>query len=130
MEKLVAVDAGYVKIDKSIVVVVAGGNSHRVANALQAGLFRYVCESAVPVVAEEPVGITGIVFFKRGDRRAVRKEDIQQAVVVVIEERYSSSHGFKRIALRTDAVLQLELDLRFFDDVLKLDRSGCFCFLC
>src|SRR5271169_1280172 len=103
MEKLVAVDAGDVKIDKSIIVVVAGGHSHRIADALQAGFLSYVSEGAVPVIAEEPVGVTGIVLFQRRDSRAIGKEDVEQTVVVVVEEGYSASHGFKRVALGTDA---------------------------
>src|SRR5258708_9933634 len=96
--------------------------SHRITDAVQAGFLSYIGKGAVPVVAEEPVRVTGIAFFKGRDGRAIGKEDVQQTVVVVVEQRYSASHGFKRVPLRTDAVLELELDLRLFDDVLELDR--------
>src|SRR5208337_3112638 len=121
MEKLVAVDAGHVEIDKSIIVVVAGGHSHRIADALQAGFFGYIGEGSVPVVAKEAVVVTGIALFQRRNGRTIGKENIQQTGVVVVEDGYSSHHGFKRIVLGTDAVLKFELDLRLFDNVLKLD---------
>ncbi len=125
MEKLVAVDAGHVKIDKSVVVVVAGRYSHRIADALQSGLLGYIGEGAVSVVAVEPVVVTGIALFQRRNGRAIGKENVEQAVVVVVEDRDSAHHCFKRVALRTDAVPELELDLRLFDDVLELDgRCG------
>jgi len=122
VQELVVVDAGNVKIDEAIIVIVAGGHSHGVADALQASFLGYIGEGGIPVVAEEPVGITGIALLKRRDGRAIGKENVQQAVIVVVEDSNAAGHRFKRVPLRTDAVLELELDLRLFDDVLELDR--------
>ena len=68
MKELVVIEAGDVEVDKSIVVVVAGGDSHRIANALQAGLFRYIRERSVPIVAA--VGgwqVSGTVLLSTGN---------------------------------------------------------------
>jgi len=121
VQELVVVDAGNVKIDEAIIVIVSDGHSHRIADALQAGLLRYIGEGAIAVVAEEAVGITGIALLKRWDGRAIGKENVQQALIVVVEESHSAGHGFKCVALRTDTILERELDLRLFDDVLELD---------
>jgi hypothetical protein len=52
VEQLVVVQTGYVKIDESIVIVVAGRNPHGISNTLQSGLLSHIGESTVAVVAE------------------------------------------------------------------------------
>ncbi len=124
MEKLVAVDSGHVKIDESIIVVVAGGHSHRIPDPLQARFLGYIGEGAVPIVAEEAVPVTGVGLFQRRDGRAIGEEDVEQAVVVVVEDTDSTRHGLKRVPLRTDAVLEFEFDFGLFDYIFELDRRG------
>ena len=80
------------------------------------------------VVAMRHLGLTYLGldrgrFFERRNCCSVGEEDIEQAVIVVIEESYTADHGFERVALGADAVLESELDLGCLNYVLKLDRS-------
>src|SRR5260370_27661620 len=118
MEKLIPVHAGDVEINESVVVIVACRYSHRITDALQAGFLSYIGKGAVPVVVEEPVRVTGIAFFEGRDGRAIGKEDVQPTVIVVVEERYSASHDFKRLPLRTDRGPELDADLAYCDHSL------------
>jgi len=52
------------------------------------------------------------------------KEDVERAVVIVIEQRYSPCHGLKRVSLRADAIFECERDPGGLDAVLKLDREA------
>ena len=79
-----------------------------VTSSRQPGLFGYVGEVSVPVVLEEPVGIFRGSLVERLDVRPVGEEDIELAVVVVIEDSHAAGHGFWRVTLGRLVAVELE----------------------
>ena len=125
VEELIAVHAGDVEVDEAIVVVIASGNAHGVAGALESCFFGHVGEGAVTVVTVETIPIARIRLFEGGDCGAVGEEDIQKAVVVEVEESYAPYHGFESVALGAEAVLEDEIDFGSVDCVFELDWEFC-----
>src|ERR1700728_3883506 len=121
VEQLISVESSDVQIDKAVIVVVTSGDTHGIAGARQTGLFGDVCESSVSIVAKESVIKGRTAFFQRRNCRSVGKEDIQQTVVVVIEERDAARHCLYRVALRANTILQFEMDIRPVYVVLEDD---------
>ena len=69
---------GDVEVFEAVVVVVADGDAHAVADALEAGLFGDVLEGAVLLLVVEAVPVFGTGFcghgvLGRGDRRGGRR---------------------------------------------------------
>ena len=110
MKELVAVNARDIEIDKAVIVIVSCPDAHRVSNALQTRGLGHIGKCAVTIVAIEAVPIAGIRLFERRDCRAIGEEDIEQAVIVVVENGYSTQHCLDGIVLGADAVTKRETD--------------------
>src|SRR5579864_1872171 len=106
----VAVDASDENIFVAVVVVIADRNAGVVARAGQSGLCGDVGEVTLAVVFEEAVVVLGRIFLERLQVRAVSEEDVELAVVVVIENGYASGHGFRGIVLGAFVAVKLELN--------------------
>ena len=110
MVERIATESGDVDVLEAIVVVVSDGDSHVVMvlrHPGQACLFGNIGESAVGILVIEPipeflVGLVRHVSVRHGivDLRAVGEENIEAAVVVVIEQSYAAAHGFDQIFVR------------------------------
>ena len=116
----------------SVVIVVRGGDAHAVTRPLQACGGRHVRESAVAVVAvqavpEARVGFVGLRAFRHriGKRGPVDQEYVEQAVVVVVEHRYTAAHGLHQILARGRAGLMRELHFGSLGDIGKELGWGC-----
>ena len=94
----------------AVVVVVADRDAHVVAGAREPGLFGYVGEVAVAVVLEEAVGIFRGSLLERLDVRSVGEENVELAVVVVIEDRDAARHSFWRVAFGRLTAVELEIN--------------------
>ncbi len=70
---------------------------------------------------EEAVGVGGVGLLEGGDGGAVGEEDVEEAVVVVVEDGDAAGHGLDGVTARADAVLQLEVDAGGGEDVLEGD---------
>ncbi len=90
------------QIVEPVVVVVADGDGRRPAGAGQAGLPRHIRERAVAVVLVEAICRLRRRAFETG---AAQHEQIEPAVVVVVEERHSAAHDFDDVALAVDAAI-------------------------
>ena len=108
--EVVAVDAADKEILVAVVVVVADGRGDVVAVAGQSRLFRNVREMALAIIGKQTVRVFGRGLLQRSDIGAVGEEDVQVAVVVVVEDRDPASHGFRRMALRRLAGVEREID--------------------
>src|SRR4029077_747495 len=95
----VSVYATYEDIFVSVIVVVADGDPGVVADACEPCLFGDVCERAVSVIVEQPVPVLRRSLLEGGDVSAVRKENVEIAVIVVIEDGDAAGHGLRRVAL-------------------------------
>ena len=110
MVQPVSMNAADEDIFVAIVIVIADRDPVVEAHARQTGLDGDILEVTLAVVFEEPVGVFGRVFLQRLYVGSVGEEDIQIAVVVVVENRYAAGHGFRRMALGRLATLQPEID--------------------
>jgi len=72
---------------------------------------------------KKSIPIGRLRLFERGDGGAIGEKDVEQSVIVVIEDRDTSSHGLERISFWTDAVFEHEFDTRALNDVLKLNDA-------
>ena len=106
MVELVAAVRGNVEIFKAVVVIIADGDAHAVAEALQTSFLGHVFEGAIGFLVEEavPVSWTGLLgdgALRRGilEGGAVNEENVEAAVVVVIKEGNTATHGFHQIVL-------------------------------
>ncbi len=130
MVQAVAAVAGHIQVFISIVVVVADGDAHAIANSLQAGLLRNVFKGPIRLLVVQAVPVFGAGLLRNeslgrwiGIRRAIHKEDIQQAVIVAIEKRHARTHGLNEILARGVRSLVKEFDPRLLGDIDKM--PGC-----
>ena len=82
---------------------------------------------AVQAVPELAVGLVGQLAGRHRvvDLRAVREEDVQPAVVVVVEQGHAAAHGLHQVLVRRGGVLVREVDAGRLGDVGELHiRSG------
>jgi hypothetical protein len=100
VERVAAV-ARHVQIRVAVVIEVPDRRAAVVARALQPCLRGHVIESPVGVLLIEPVPErrVALVRLPRGSHplvnaRAIREEDVEPTVVVVIEERRAAAHRF------------------------------------
>ena len=127
----VAAVAGDVEVGEAVVVVVADRHPHAVAvlrHPGEARLLRDVGEGAVRLLVEEAVPEAGVRLvgpLPRGhgilEPRAVREEDVQPAVLVVVEEGDASAHGLEQVLVRGRGALVLEVDPERRRDLGELD---------
>ena len=130
MIKLVAAVRTNVEILEAIVVIVAHGDAHAVPGALQASSFRNILEGAVGLLMIETVPIRRPRLFGDGalgrrilQRRAVDQENVEPAIVVVVEQRDAGAHRFDQIFPGGMRGLILKIDARFFGDVREMARD-------
>jgi hypothetical protein len=102
-------DVRDVEIDAAIVVVIAGARAHPVVAVLDPGLRRDILERAIAAVPEQPVPCLPR-HSRIGKRPSVDKEQVDPAVVVVIEKQAPGAHRFDEILVRTRAVDMAEVD--------------------
>ena len=108
-----------VEIRESVVVVIADGHAHAVV-VPGAGETRRGChirETAVAVLPIQPVPIRRIPTGEVGGEfcgivqlPAVNQEDVEKAVVVVVEQGHAAAHGFDQVFLRRRGIAMREID--------------------
>src|SRR5271157_309509 len=94
----------------TVVIVIADRDGVVEAYTRETGLFGDIFEVAFPVVFEEAVGVPSRGLFHRPNIGSVGEENIQIAVVVIVENRHPTGHGFRRMALRRLTTVELEVD--------------------
>ena len=108
------------KIVVSVVVVVAHGHAHSKHVRVQSRLVRYLRERAVMIVV---IKLGGRVFLNvAGPVHVVHKKNIRPAVVVVVDEGYTRSHGFGEKFLSESAIVVNELQPGLLRDIAELNR--------
>ncbi len=122
--EMVAAEAGYIEIVVSVIVVVADSYAHVVSDTLKASLLRYILKGSVRLLMVEAVPILRAGLLRdrslgRGiaERRSVGEEDVESAVVVVVEESDAGSHGFDQIFFVGVRGLCQEVDVALLRDV-------------
>ena len=91
IEHVLAV-VGDEEIVEAVVVVVADGHRRGPARSRQPGLLGHVGEGAVAVVLVEAIGRARRRAF---EARAAQHEDVEPAVVVVVEERHAAARPLR-----------------------------------
>ena len=87
----------YQKIDPSVSVVVCGGNSEAEIPSRHACLFRHISKGAVTIIAIQSIA-QRLCGLKEIARTAIYKIEIHPAVVIVVEDCDSGSHGLRQVA--------------------------------
>ena len=110
----------HVEIFEAVVVVVAHRDAHAVLVLRHAGesrLLRDIDERAVRSLVVQPVPECRVGLVRqlaRGHRvvepGAVRQEDVQPAVVVVVQQRHAAAHRLDQVLVRRRGVLVREGD--------------------
>src|SRR5438128_2660430 len=86
----------------AVIVVIANAHRGHPAGALQSRLFRNVRKRAVTIVLVQAVSATlGWAF----ETRAAKQEDIDPAVIVVIDERGASTYGLENVLFSIHAAV-------------------------
>ena len=108
-----------VEIDPAVVVVVARAGAHAVVAMSNAGLLGDVVERAVAAISEQAVPC--LPRDRRiGHRSAVDQEDVDPAVVVVVEEQPARADGLDQVLVGARAVDVAEVDPGVTADVGEL----------
>src|SRR5258708_106822 len=97
-EQMVWPQAGHIDVVKAIVIVVTNGDPHSPADVGETGLVCNISKSPVAVVViESAAGLA--TRLHQVHRQRVNKKDIEVAVVVIIKERHTATHGFDDVLL-------------------------------
>src|SRR2546426_12546034 len=101
MVELVAAVRGNVEIFKAVVVIIADGDAHAVAEALQTSFLGHVFEGAIGFLVEEAVPVSWTRLFGGGGLRrgvleggAGNEEKSEGGGVVGIQKGENDTHGF------------------------------------
>ena len=130
MIEAVASVGGDVEVFVTVVVIITDRYTHSVADALEAGLFGYIFESAVALLVIEAVPVLRAGLLRDGalcsgiaERRAVDEEEIEAAVIVVVEERDARAHRLDEIFLCRVRGASLKMNARLCGDVDEVTRD-------
>src|SRR6185437_15184399 len=102
--QMVAAISRHIQIFVAVVIVVTDSHAHPVSNTLQPGLLGHVFERAVLTLVIQAVPVfrrtllwNGVLGHGIVEWGAVNEENIQQAVVVVVEDGDTRSHGLHQV---------------------------------
>jgi hypothetical protein len=105
--EIVATVCRDVEIFEAVVVVVADGDAHAVADAFESGLFGDILEGSIFLLMVEaiPVLRPGLLRYGAlgcgvGERGTVDEDDVEQAVIVVVEGRDAGAHRLHEVLVR------------------------------
>ena len=122
---------GDVHVLVAVVVVVANRDPHAVAGAPDPGSVGDVLEAAVGQLPVKPIVKTRIPLVggrparhRIGQRRAVHEEQIEPAVVVVVEHGDASAHGLEQVLLARRRACMNEGNATRLRHVDKADRRA------
>src|SRR5205807_8049133 len=110
---------GHVEIKVAVPIIVAHGDSHAVSMSQprNARLRRDIGKGAVMVVVEEMIAVPRRAF-------SIDQNNVQPAVVIVIEDRAAGSRSLHKGCARPFAGSGLEMDSGLPRDVRKERRGG------
>ena len=108
MVEKIPIHTGHVQVGPAVVVIITGGDAHRVSLAGDSSSFGHIGKRSIPVIPIKPVEKSGASFFQTGDLGPIAKEDVQKAVVVVIKNCNTAQHGIDDGLVRNSAVIQHE----------------------
>src|SRR5581483_8059400 len=124
MEQLAPPDRRDKEVVVAIVVVVADGHAHAVEGDRKAGLPGDIGERAVAVVVvEDERAARGVGGDMAGPVVSPNDENVEPAVVVVVEERAAAAHRLREPLLAERAVDARAVHSGSLRDVLKLNRG-------
>src|ERR1700720_1790368 len=91
LKQMVLPEAGYEKIVKAIVVIVTHGASHAPTDIVETRLVCHISKGAITIIVIESAARLAAGLHQI-DCKRVNEEDIEIAVVVVIEQRHPAAH--------------------------------------
>ena len=126
---MVAAERGHEKIFIAVVVVIADGDAHAVADTLQSGFGGDIFKGAVRLLVVETIPVLSAGLLrdrslgnKVRKRRSVYEVNVQATIVVVIEKCHAGAHRLQQILPGTVRGLMHEVDAGARCDVDKIGR--------
>ncbi len=120
MKKVALAVGGNKEIVVAVVVEVADGHTHAKHFHLQARFVSHVRERAVMIVVIE-LGRRAFLDVA-GPVHAVHEKNVWPAVIVVVNDGHTRSHGFGKKFLPEGAIVVDEVDSRLPRDIPELNR--------
>ena len=130
----IAAEVGHVEIGEAVVVVVGCGGAHAVGilrHARKPRFLGHIHERPISLLAEQPVPVLRVrlvgppvVRHRIRELRAVREEDVEPAVVVVVEQRDAAPHRFDQVFVRRRRVLLRKADSESGRDIGEPEVFG------
>src|SRR5258706_12565901 len=109
-----------IEIGITVVIIVAHGHSHSVISIpgiRQSRLLSYIGKASVLVLTVEAIPVTRVMTVKvvrrwrrSGQAAPVHEKDVQQSIIVIVEQRNASGHGFDQMLLRSGGILQRKIN--------------------
>ena len=118
------------QIVEAVVVIIADRYARRIADSLESGLHGYIFKCSVRFLVVQPVPVVGPIFL--GNRalghgivnaRSIREENVETAVVVIVENGDARPHGFEKIFPGGFRSLLLEVNPGLFRHVDEFSRN-------
>ena len=119
VKKVALAVGGDEKIVVAVVVVVADGHSHSKHLDVESRFVRYVGERAVVIVVIE-LG-RRVLLNVAGPVHAIHEKNVRPAVVVIVNEGHTGSHGFGKKFLSEGGIVVHEMDPGGLRDVPELN---------
>ena len=98
-EQMIAAISGDVEVGPTVVVVVCDGDPLPIAEIpLQSRPFRHIRKRAVPIVAVKDTALGEVRFRpgRAGGRSSLHGEDVQEAIVVVVEKGHAAARRLNK----------------------------------
>src|ERR1035441_4719153 len=95
MVERVAVHAADEDVLVAVVIVISNGHADIVAGAGQTGGGRHILEMSLSVIAEKAIGVSGSCLLQATDIGAVGEEDVERAIIVIVEYGDTPGHGLR-----------------------------------
>ena len=104
MVKMIAAIAGYIEVLIAVIIVIADSYAHAVADSLKAGLHGNILKRAIFTLMVEAIPLRRPGFDRYKSFRCrientspIDQENVEQAIVVIVEHRDSGTHGFDQV---------------------------------
>ena len=131
VEEMIPSERRDVEIDKTIPVIVRGGYALRIGGQAQTGLRGDIGEMQEPIleIVAEKLGLRiaqRIGLAALFERPALHYKDIQIAIVVVVQERYTGRRKLHHIPLSGHAIVVLEHKPGFAGGIAEWGTRGAY----
>ena len=121
VQQLILADIYDVDVGPTVIVIVSDRHTHSIADAGDTCLFGHIRKCPVMVVVVQAIPILRGFFLKGWDGGAVYQQNVEIAVIVVIQQAHAGDHRFRLILVWSGAAVAHESQTRAMSDLFKDD---------